>query len=90
MAQAETDPVDFTMEISPASLTEPGEVSVSLRVANTGSSDMLDPVSLYDPDGQLVASFGDGGSCLLSAGAFRTWKGVWQVTQEQLDAGEFA
>ena len=34
------------MEISPASLTEPGEVSVSLRVANTGSSDMLDPVSL--------------------------------------------
>ena len=90
MAQAETDPVDFIMEISPASLTEPGEVSVSLRVANTGSSDMLDPVSLYDPDGQLVASFGDGGSCLLSAGAFRTWKGVWQVTQEQLDAGEFA
>lgn len=89
-AQAETDPVDFTLEVSPASLTEPGEVSVSLRVANTGSTDMLDPVSLYDPDGNLVASFGDGGSLLLSAGAFRTWKGEWKVTQAQLDAGEFA
>ena len=87
---AETDPIEFTMEINPSSLTAPGEVKVSLRVANTGSEDMVDPVTLYDPDGKVVASFGDGGSYILSAGSFRTWEGAWNVTQEQLDAGEFS
>jgi len=87
---AESDPIEFTIQVSPESLTEPGEVKVSLRVANTGTEDMIDPVTLYDPAGKLVGSFGDGGSYLLSAGAFRTWEGTWNVTQEELDAGEFS
>lgn len=82
------DPVEFTIEVLPGSLTEPGEVAVSLKVANTGSEDMLSPVTLYDPDGNVVTSFGDGGSYQLAAGAFRTWEGVWKVTQAQLDQGE--
>lgn len=82
------DPVEFTIEVLPGSLTEPGEVDVSLKVANTGSEDMLSPVTLYDPDGSVVTSFGDGGSYQLAAGAFRTWEGVWKVTQAQLDQGE--
>lgn len=86
----DSDPVDFTIQVSPQSMTEPGEVKVSLRVANTGAEDMIDPVTLYDPAGNLVGSFGDGGSYLLSAGAFRTWEGTWNVTQDELDAGEFA
>lgn len=87
---AASDPIELTIQVSPASLTEPGEVQVSLRVANTGTEDMIDPVTLYDPAGQLVGSFGDGGSYILTAGAFRTWEGPWKVTQEQLDAGEFS
>jgi len=86
----DNDPVEFTIQVSPTQLTEPGEVKVSLRVANTGNTDMIDAVSLYDPAGKLVASFGDGGSYLLSAGAFRTWEGTWKVTQDELDVGEFA
>ena len=82
------DPVEFTIEVLPGSLTEPGEVAVSLKVANTGSEDMLSPVTLYDPDGNVVTSFGDGGSCQLAAGAFRAWEGIWPVTQSQLDQGE--
>ena len=89
-AQAASDPIDFTIQVSPQSLTEPGNVQVSLRVANTGEKDMVDPVTLYDPAGNVVASFGDGGSYILSAGAFRTWEGTWNVTQAQLDAGQFA
>ena len=87
---ASGDPIDFTIQVDPIQLTEPGQVKVSLRVANTGSEDMIDPVMLYDPAGELVASFGDGGSYLLKAGAFRTWEGEWNVTQEELDAGQFA
>lgn len=89
-ALAEGDPVDFTIQITPKALTEPGPVTVSLRAANTGSEDMKDPVTLYDPDGKVVTSFGNQGSYVLSAGAFRTWEGTWNVTQAQLDAGEFA
>lgn len=86
----ENDPIEFTIQVSPTKLTEPGEVNVSLRVANTGNEDMIAPVTLYDPAGKLVGSFGDGGSYRLSAGAFRTCEDTWLVTEEQLDAGEFA
>ncbi|MBQ4075556.1 MAG: hypothetical protein IJD39_10195 [Clostridia bacterium] len=90
-AQAiESDPIEFTIQVSPTELTEAGDVRVSLRVANTGNADMIDAVTLYDPAGNLVGSFGDGGSYLLTAGAFRTWEGTWKVTDDQLDAGEFA
>ena len=89
-ALAEGDPVDFTIQVTPKALTEPGDVTVSLRVANTSSEDMMYPVTLYDPAGNVVKGFGNQGSYTLSAGAFRTWEGTWRVTQAQLDAGEFA
>lgn len=87
---AESDPIDFTIQVTPQSLTAPGPVTVSLRAANTSNADMVDPVTLYDPAGNVVASFGDGGSYILGAGASRSWEGTWNVTQAQLDAGEFS
>ena len=89
-AMAIVDPVEFTMEITPDSLTAPGDVQVSLKVSNASDADMKDLVTLYDPAGNVVASFGDGGSVILSAGAFKTWEGTWKVTDEQLNKGEVA
>lgn len=89
-ALAAEDPIDFTIQVDPQRLTEPGEVKVTLRVANTGSADMKYPVELYDPAGNVVSSFGDGGTYLLKEGAFRSWEGRWNVTQAELDAGEFS
>ena len=89
-ALAVTDPVEFTIQVTPDSLTAPGDVQVSLRVANTGDRDLTDPVTLYDPAGNVVASFGDGGSVMLPAGAFKTWEGTWNVTEDQLDQGKVA
>lgn len=89
-ALAVTDPVEFTMQVTPDSLTAPGDVQVSLKVANAGNADMKDPVTLYDPAGNVVASFGDGGSVILPAGAFKTWEGTWSVTEDQLDQGKVA
>ena len=86
----DADPVNFTIQVSPESLTGPGEVTVSLRVSNPTDTDMIAPVSLLDPDGKVVASFGDGGSCILRSGGTQPWEGKWMVTQEQLDAGKVA
>ncbi|MBR0408935.1 MAG: hypothetical protein IJI53_12930 [Clostridia bacterium] len=87
---ADVDPVVFTMQISPQELSAPGEVSVSLNISNPSREDMIAPVTLYDPAGNVVASFGDGGSYVLKAGDTRAWEGKWNVTQEQLDAGVIA
>ena len=87
-ALAVTDPVEFTLQVTPDSLTAPGDVQVSLRVANTGDGELTDPLTLYDPAGNVVTSFGDGGSVILSAGAFKTWEGTWTVTEDQLDQGK--
>ena len=87
-AAAEEDPVEFAIQVSPASLTAPGKVNVSLRIANPTDQDMSAPVTLYDPAGQVVASFGDGGSYILKSGDSRSWEGEWNVTQAELDAGK--
>ena len=83
----EQDPVSVTIQASPASLTGPGEVTISLKVSNPTDTDMIAPVTLLDPAGAVVASFGDGGSYILKSGDSRTWEGKWSVTQAQLDAG---
>ncbi len=83
----DADPVNFTIQVTPDSLTGPGEVNVSLRVSNPTGEDMIAPVTLLDPDGNVVASFGDGGTYILKSGDSRSWEGKWNVTQAQLDAG---
>lgn len=82
------EPVSFSLSVEPASLTEPGPVTVSLRVANTGDADLTEPVSLQDPDGQVVGSFGDGGQALIKQGEYVTAQQTYNVTQEQLNAGK--
>ena len=86
----EADPVNVTIQVTPDSMTGPGEVSVSLRVSNPTGVDMISPVTLLDPDKNVVASFGDGGSYILKSGDSRSWEGKWNVTQAQLDAGAVA
>ncbi len=81
------DPVELAVRITPDQLTGPGEVTVSLEVSNASDLDMIAPVTLYDPAGNPVTSFGDGGSYVLKAGEARSWEGKWNVTQAQLDAG---
>ncbi len=83
----DADPVSVTIQVSPDGMTGPGEVNVSLRVSNPTGEDMISPVTLLDPDGNVVASFGDGGSYILKSGDSRSWEGKWNVTQAQLDAG---
>ncbi|MBR3108768.1 MAG: hypothetical protein IKH30_16530 [Clostridia bacterium] len=87
---ADMDTVALTILVSPDKLSAPGEVNVTLNVSNTSGEDMTLPVTLYDPDGSVVASFGDGGSYVLKAGETRAWEGKWNVSQRQLDAGSLS
>ncbi len=81
--------LNFTLSVEPASLTAPGAVTVSARVANAGNEDITVPLSLKDPDGKLVTSFGDGGSLFpLKSGQSMPWQGQYQVSQKQLDEGK--
>jgi uncharacterized repeat protein (TIGR01451 family) len=79
----------FTLSVEPASLTAPGSVTVSARVSNAGTENIVTPLSLYDPDGRPVTSFGDGGTLLsLASGDTYPWQGQYAVKQAQLDEGK--
>ena len=82
------EPVSFSLSVDPASLTQPGPVTVSLRVGNNSGADMTEPVSLQDPDGQVVTAFGDGGQALIKQGEFITAQHTYEVTQAQLNEGK--
>ncbi|HNX63439.1 MAG TPA: hypothetical protein PKN45_12425, partial [Candidatus Limiplasma sp.] len=87
MAQT-TDPIVCKMEVSPSSLSAPGEVSVTITVSNSGDTDMKDPLTLYSPTSEVVTDFGDKGSVVLKAGEVKTWTGKWDVNQRTLDNGQ--
>ena len=82
------DPFSFSLSVEPASLTEPGPVTVSVRVVNNSGADLTEPVSLQDPDGQVVTAFGDGGQALIKNGDYVAAQHTYNVTQEQLNAGK--
>jgi len=82
--------VNFTISVEPASLPAPGNVTVSIRVVNAGDADMTEPVTLYDPDGNVVTSFGDGGQALIKKGEYVSAQHTYAVSQDQLDEGKLA
>ena len=87
-SQAQTG-LTFTLSVEPASLTAPGTVTVSARVSNAGTEGISTPLSLYDPEGRPVTSFGDGGTLLsLASGDTYPWQGQYAVNQAQLDEGK--
>jgi len=77
----------LTLTCEPASMSAPGSTTVSIRVVNEGS-DMTSPAALYDPAGQLVTSFGDGGQATIKGGEYVSCTQTYNVTAEQLDAGK--
>ncbi len=88
LASAETDPIVCTMEISPSALSEPGNVTVTITISNSGDTDMTKPLTLFDPTSQVVTDFGTNGSVTLKAGEVKTWTGTWSVNQRTLENGQ--
>ena len=84
-AMADFDPLKVSMSLSSNTFTEPKTITVSIKVSNTGESEMPGPVTLYYPNGKQVEEFG---SPTLAIGASQSWTGTWKVTQKQLENGK--
>ena len=81
------DAVAFNMEATGTEMTGPGEIGIQVRVTNTTQSDMTDPVTLYDPSGNVVTAFGTDGKVTLKAQASYPWSGTYSVSQAELEKG---
>ena len=79
--------IDFKLEATGTEMTEPGIIHVSAIVSNTGSADMTEPVTLRDPEGNIVSEFGENGSALIKAGEKAVWEGEYSVSEEELNKG---
>ena len=78
--------LNFSIAVDPDTFTSPGKTNVTVRLTNSGKADITSPLALYDPDGELVTSFFDGGSLSqLKIGDTQTWTGEYKVKQSQLD-----
>ena len=79
---ADYDPITTSSACVPKTLVEPGPVEVTIKVYNGGDTDMQNPMTLYDPDGNAVSTFTD---VMLKAGQSQSWNGTWNVTQDQME-----
>ncbi len=84
-AVAETVEPEFVMWLSQEVVTGPMDVTVTIEVTNPYEQDMPGPLALYWPNGKIIEEFG---MPTLKAGESLTWRGTWNVTDEQLDAGK--
>lgn len=84
-ASAEYDPITTSSACVPNTLVEPGPVDVTIKVYNSGDTDMQSPMTLYDPNGEAVENFVD---VTLAAGQSQRWNGTWNVSQEEMAEGK--
>lgn len=76
---------ELTAELSRYEFDSPQEVMVDIVVTNVSGEDMIGPMALYAPNGQMIREFG---TPTLKAGESLEWQGVWNVTEQQLNAGK--
>lgn len=76
------NPLRISTQAEPQTLTGPQSVTVTIKIVNSGEGEMPDPISIMDPNGTQVASWGS-----LAIGQSQSWQGTWNVTQDQIDAG---
>lgn len=87
VAFADEDPVSCAIELSPAYLSGPGEVNVTITISNTTDEDLKDPVILFSPQAEIITDFGNGGSAILKAGESQTWTGTYSINERELEQG---
>lgn len=82
VAEENFTPVRISTQAEPQTITSPQTVAVTIKVVNSGEGDIQTPITIMDPDGNQVTQWGS-----LGVGQSQSWKGSWNVTQAELDAG---
>lgn len=78
-------PVRVGLELGKDTLSGPETIDVTITVTNVSGDTLAGPVTLYDPDGNQVAEYGNED---FAAGETKEWSGKWTVTEEQLADGK--
>ena len=78
-------PVRVEMELGKDKLSGPETIDVTIKLTNVSGGKLLGPVTLYDPDGNVVAEYS---SEDFAAGETKEWTGKWTVTEDQLADGK--
>lgn len=84
---ASTLPIKVELDFSKYQFTAPEEITVTIRVTNVTDEKFTSPVSVLDPNGNIIEAFG---TPLLDAGASQSCTISWSVTQADLNAGQLA
>ena len=78
-------PVRVEMELGKEKLSGPETIDMTITVTNVSGDKLAGPVTLYDPDGNVVAEYSNED---FAAGETKEWTGKWTVTEEQLADGK--
>ncbi|MBR1408016.1 MAG: hypothetical protein IJ573_03850 [Clostridia bacterium] len=85
-AAAESDDViRVSSRSEPQSVISEQDVSVTIKVYNTGSEDVEGSITLFNSDGQSVEKYNG-----LKAGQTVTYTGPWHVTSDQISKGKIS
>ena len=82
-ALADADPIRVSSLSEPQSVISEQDVSITIKIYNSGQTDMLEEISLYNPDGYRVDSYNG-----LKAENSVTYNGTWHVTSDQIEMGK--
>lgn len=77
--------VKVSMELGKNKLSGSETIDVTIKLTNVSGGKLLGPVTLYDPDGNVVAEYSNED---FAAGETKEWTGKWTVTEEQLADGK--
>ena len=80
---AGADPIRVSSLSEPQSVISPQEVDITIKVYNSGQTDMQDKITLYNPTGAPVESY-EG----LKAEQSVTYQGKWNGTAEEIAKGK--
>jgi hypothetical protein len=78
-------PIRVEMELGKDKLSGPETIDVTIKLTNVSGDKLAGPVTLYDPDGNVVAEYSNED---FAAGETKEWTGKWTVTEEQLADGK--
>ena len=82
---AETNPIRVSSLSEPQSVIAPQEVDITIKIYNSGQTDMQDKITLYNPAGAPVETY-EG----LKAEQSVTYQGAWNVTAEEIKKGKIS
>jgi len=84
-ASADADPIRVSSLSEPQSVISEQDVSITIKIYNSSQTDMLDEITLFNPQGVSVEKYSG-----LKGEQSVTYTGKWHVTKEQIEKGKIS